>query len=128
MYDMDKMTEYMDFQELGKWGEELAKSYLQEQGFEVLFHNYHTEYGEIDLIANNHGRLHFVEVKTRRTKRFGYPEEAITPKKLTHMIDSASVFMQSHSEFEGDWQIDVIAIQISTENGPPEIRCFANVQ
>jgi putative endonuclease len=113
--------------ELGKWGENLAKSFLEEKGYQVIFCNYFTEYGEIDIIASKDNHIHFVEVKTRRTKQFGHPEEAITNQKLAHMIDSAEAFLQSHPEFDGDWQMDVIAIQISEIKDSPDIRLFPNV-
>lgn len=113
--------------ELGKWGENLAESFLEEEGYQVIYRNYFTEYGEIDIIASKNDHLHFVEVKTRRTKQFGHPEEAVTQQKLAHMIDSARAFLQSHQEFDGDWQVDVIAIQISGKNDSLDIRLFPNV-
>jgi putative endonuclease len=59
--------------QIGAWGEQAARSYLEKQGFGILFQNVYTEYGEIDLVARKDGRLHMVEVKTRRTKTFGHP-------------------------------------------------------
>lgn len=113
-------------QELGKWGEIQAKSYLEERGYEVLSQNVYTEHGEIDLIAKREGQIHFVEVKTRSSTQFGHPEESITSDKLKHMVDSAEAFLQDHPEFEGGWQIDVIAIQVSHRGEHPEIRFFEN--
>ena len=113
--------------ELGKWGEDLAKSFLEEKGYQVIFQNVFTEYGEIDLVAKRNDQIHFVEVKTRRTKDFGNPEEAITQSKLGHMIESAEAFLQTHAEYEGSWQIDVLAIQVMTQDSSPEIRFFKNV-
>ena len=113
-------------QELGKWGEMKAKSFLEERGFKVISQNVFTEYGEIDLVAKRDGQIHFVEVKTRSTTQYGHPEESITSNKLSHMIASAEAFMQEHPEFGGGWQIDVIAIQITHPDGHPEIRFFEN--
>ena len=113
-------------QELGKWGETQAKSYLEKRGFQVISQNVYTEYGEIDLIATRDDQIHFVEVKTRSTTQFGNPEESITPSKLSHMIASAEAYLQEHPEFEGGWQIDVIAIQVSRRGEFPEIRFFEN--
>jgi putative endonuclease len=113
-------------QDLGRNGETLAKEWLISQGFDVLFSNVYTEYGEIDVIAMKGERLHFVELKTRRTKIFGHPEDAITERKAAHMVDSARRYLQLHPEFDGDWQIDVIAIQIEKEDGKVEIRRFEN--
>jgi putative endonuclease len=120
------MAEKKNRRQFGKWGEEIAKTYLVERGFEVISQNFFTEYGEIDLVARRQDRIHFVEVKTRSNQRFGNPEDSITAKKLSHMIDSAQAFLQSHPEFDGDWQIDVISIQLSGESRFPEIRYFPN--
>lgn len=125
-YDKGMAAKDKSSQDLGKYGETLAKKWLISQGFEVLFSNVYTEYGEIDIIASKGDRLHFVEVKTRRTKFFGHPEEAITERKAAHMVDSALRFLQLRPEFDGDWQIDVIAIQVGKEEGQVEIRRFDN--
>ncbi len=111
---------------MGSWGEEHAQKWLEERGFEFFAKNYTTEYGEIDLIMRKADRLHFVEVKTRRTKRYGNPEDAVTGKKLAHMADSAQRFLQLHPEYEGEWQIDVIAVYAPSQ-GVAEIRWFENV-
>jgi len=112
--------------DLGKWGETQAKAYLEDRGFEVISQNVYTEYGEIDLIAKKGNQVHFVEVKTRSSTRFGTPEASITPNKIRHMIESAEAFLQDHPEYEGGWQIDVIAIQVSGRGEIPEIRFFEN--
>lgn len=122
------MTKKKTAHALGKWGEDLAKSFLEDNGYEVIHSNYYTEYGEIDLIAKKNNRLHFVEVKTRGTKNFGHPEEAITKNKLAHMLDSAQAYLQAFPDDERDWQIDVLAIQTASKNEIPDIRFFQNVQ
>ncbi|MEJ2759909.1 MAG: YraN family protein [Anaerolineales bacterium] len=111
----------------GKWGEDRAQEWLEKRGYELVARNFHTEYGEIDLVMQKENCLHFVEVKTRRTKRFGNPEEAVTETKMAHMVDSAQRFLQLHPEFSGDWQIDVMAIYASPKRQPLEIRWIENV-
>lgn len=111
--------------QLGRWGESLAQTWLEKQGFETLARNYTTEYGEIDLVMRKTGCLHFVEVKTRRTRQFGNPEDAVAGAKITHMVEAAQRYIQLHPELDGDWQIDVVAIFAGGE-GEPEIRWFEN--
>ena len=111
--------------EIGAWGEQTARSYLEKHGFEVLFQNVYTEYGEIDLVARKDGRLHMVEVKTRRTKAFGHPEEAVTERKRRHMLESAQAFLQANPELGADFQIDVIAVQVVSKKSY-EITYFEN--
>ena len=112
---------------LGSWGEDHAQKWLEARGFEFVARNVSTEYGEIDLVMRKENRLHFVEVKTRRTKQYGNPEDAITGTKLTHMVDSAQRFLQQHPEYEGDWQMDVLAIFVPSKSEAVEIRWFENV-
>ena len=100
-------------QQVGKWGERVAASYLEKRGYQVLAHNVRTAYGEIDLIARPEtGGLVFVEVKTRTSGRFGYPEEAVDARKLGHLVSSAQAYMDERpQEADQGWRIDVIAIQ-----------------
>ncbi|MBT3239345.1 MAG: YraN family protein [Chloroflexi bacterium] len=113
-------------QALGKWGEEKASAYLSGKGFHILAHNIRTPYGEIDLIAQDGSTLVFIEVKTRTTKNFGNPEEAITKKKLQHMIDSAESYMQELEE-KKDWRLDVVAVEKDKNSNSVSIEHFENV-
>lgn len=111
-------------QAFGKWGEAKAADYLKDKGYIILEMNYRTPYGEIDLIALDQQTVVFVEVKTRRTQTFGFPEDSVNSAKRTHMVNSAQVYMQTVGEM--DWRIDVIAVSIRETNQPPEIIHFEN--
>ena len=105
-------------QVLGQWGEEQAAQFLEAQGYQILQRNYRTAYGEIDLIASKAASLVFVEVKARSSDQFGFPEEAVGPKKQQHLIESAQAYLQAHPDFEGDWRIDVVAVTRGTDREP----------
>ena len=113
-------------QELGRWGEKVAMRFLEKGEYIILERNVRTPYGEIDIVAKKDNRLFFVEVKTRSSMKFGNPEEAITETKILHMIESAQSFIQEHSDFIGDWQIDVIAVQVQSDDRLPKITHFKN--
>ena len=66
---------------IGNGGELDAVSFLRRRGFAILDRNYIFNHGEIDVVAKDGDVLVFVEVKTRRSTRFGLPEEAVTPAK-----------------------------------------------
>lgn len=112
-------------QTLGAWGEAIAAKYLEGLGYAILERNVRTAYGEIDLLASHEGVAVFVEVKTRSSKDFGFPEEAVHPTKQQHLLDSAEDYLQSHPEVTGDWRIDVISIQRGSGR-TPEIVHFEN--
>jgi putative endonuclease len=110
----------------GVWGETIACKFLSVQDYEILERNVYTEYGVIDIVPSKAGRIHMVEVKTKRTKTFGHPEEAITEKKLRHLIESAAFYLQENPSLGQDYQIDVIAIQIHPDGKKSEIIHFEN--
>ncbi|MDJ0753931.1 MAG: YraN family protein [Ardenticatenaceae bacterium] len=99
-------------QSLGRWGESVAATYLIANGYEIISRNWRCRYGEIDLIARKNEVLHFVEVKTRRGRQMGAPEEAITPSKLQHLQHSCLTYVATQNHEEIDWSIDLIAVEL----------------
>ena len=107
----------------GKWGETIAEEYLKKFGFHVIFRNLRTPYGEIDLVVTDKNQIVFVEVKTRTSIKYGFPEEAVTPQKKQHMLQAAQNYIDSNPGNENGWRIDVVAIL--RENGkPPQVEWF----
>lgn len=97
-------------QQIGRWGEQFAADYLVDSGFVVLGRNIHTPEGEIDLVVRSGKETRFIEVKTRTSKKFGYPEEAVESRKYDHMQAAAEWFLDQNPGLEEDWHLDVIAI------------------
>jgi len=110
-------------QKIGHWGEEVATAYLQKRGYEIVDKNARTPCGEIDLVARHDGITVFVEVKTRTSRRFGLPEEAITPRKQAHMLAAAEHYAGEH-EIDS-WQVDVLAVE-GAPGATPRIEHFEN--
>lgn len=71
--------------------------------------NFHTPYGEIDIVAEKHGYISFVEVKSRTSKSYGPPEISVTARKQEHMLAAAEHYAQVHEVDHG--QIDVMAVE-----------------
>lgn len=114
-------------QELGKWGEELAATFLLSKGFAILSKNYRTPDGEIDLIAKKGDELIFVEVKTRRNTIHSYPEEAINDEKFDHLENTAGWYLLQHPEYEQNWRLDVVTVIGTPDSSEPRIDWFENV-
>jgi len=93
----------------GKAAEQQAAQFLEEQGYIILSANYHTRYGEIDLIAQDGNCLVFVEVKQRSSHRFGSPEEAVTLKKQQKLILSAQHYLQKNP-WDKEMRFDMVAV------------------
>ncbi len=98
----------------GKAGEILAAEYLKKKGFEILHTNWRHSYYEIDIIARYEEILHFIEVKTRRSLRFGYPEESVTDKKMERLILAAEAFLLKNPQWVRV-QYDILSIHLNKD-------------
>lgn len=96
---------------LGRHGEELAARLLVEKGYQIVARNWRCRAGEIDLVARNGDDLAFVEVRTRRGKAYGSPEESITLAKQARLAALAQEYVQAEA-WAGNWRIDVIAVEM----------------
>ena len=113
-------------QTIGRWGEDTAGEYLEGLGYTILARNVHTPHGEIDIIATKNQVLVFVEVKTRTSHSFAFPEEAVTPRKQAHMLSAAELYLNQHPECSDTWHFDVIAI-VGKPGEEAQIEHFENV-
>ena len=102
-------------QQLGRWGENVAADHLESIGYEILSRNWRTRHGEIDLVTQIEETIAFVEVKTRRGKNFGLPEEALTKKKADRLTRLAQEYMVQHDLDDVDWRIDLVAVELDQE-------------
>jgi putative endonuclease len=97
--------------ERGKFGELLAAKYLRRSGFYIKYRNWRHKRCEIDIIAEKNGVIHFVEVKTRYSTTFGYPEESVSLKKFNTLRKGAAAFLSIFEEVK-NIQFDVLSISI----------------
>ena len=109
----------------GVLGEKMALQYLSEKGFVILHQNWRYSHWEVDVIASFQQTLHFIEVKTRRTKKFGYPEEDVTKRKLTNLINASGEFLYLYPEWKRI-QFDILSISI-LKNDPVEFFFIEDV-
>lgn len=100
---------------LGRTGEALAAEHLGALGFEIAARNYRCPAGEIDLVTRRSGTWVFVEVRTRRGRAFGTPEESVTPRKRAHLIAAAQDYLQEHALIDVPWRIDFVAVELSPQ-------------
>lgn len=84
----------MNNRQLGTLGEDIAAHMIMERGYTILERNFRCKYGEIDIIATDGELIIFVEVKTRRTKRFGLPEEAVGQIKQNRLRQLAALYLE----------------------------------
>lgn len=82
----------------GARAEAFAAAYLVRHGLEIIERNFRTRFGEIDLIARDDRTLVFVEVRLRRSQRFGGALESITAAKRARMIAAARGYLAMTGE------------------------------
>lgn len=103
--------------ELGKSGEEAAIRYLKNNKFRIIERNFHFFKGEIDIIAYDQKTLVFMEVKTRRSKDFGPPEESVTPSKQRQIKRIAQAFLAKNNLQDVECRFDVISLSYNKNEG-----------
>ena len=112
-------------QKLGQWGEAEAIRHLQARGCQIVAQNWRCAAGEVDAVLLEGDCLAFVEERTRRGRAYGSPEESITRTKLARMATVAESYVYEHG-WEGNWRLDVVAIQVHAGQ-KPTIEWYRNV-
>lgn len=94
----------------GNWGEDAATEYLQDEGYTIVERNFTCTYGEIDIIARNKEGIVFVEVKSRRSLKFGRPSMAVTKTKQAKIRKSAFCYLRTRKTFYRHIRFDVVEV------------------
>ncbi|WP_425862043.1 YraN family protein [Arthrobacter sp. TWP1-1] len=103
---------------LGQSGEQVAADYLEDRGIRVIDSNWRCSSGEIDIVALDGQELVIVEVKTRRSRRYGDPLEAITRAKLLRLRTLAVLWAREHNRVIGSLRIDAVGIIMDRAQEP----------
>ena len=98
--------------QLGRYGEAAAARYLEYMGLDILERNWESPFGEADIIARDGDTLVFVEVKTRRSIKKGFPSEAVTPKKRDRYEKIAMCYLSDYNYTDIPVRFDVVAIMV----------------
>lgn len=88
----------MNSKKCGMQGDELTAKYLTGLGFKIIAKNFHSRYGELDLVAANENLILFVEVKTRKANSLVLPAEAVFNSKIKKIIKTAVIFLEKKNE------------------------------
>ena len=111
---------------LGKTGETIASEYLMKNGYIILEKNYRNFLGEIDIIVKHKNEVIFIEVKTRKSNQYGYPEETIHLAKQKKIIKTASGYITGKMLKGKNYRFDVVLIYFSKNNNIEKIRHIEN--
>lgn len=95
----------------GTLGEDITALYIERSGFSIAARNYHSRYGEIDIIAVNSEFIIFAEVKTRNEHSLERPAVAVTLAKQRKIIKTALIFLAEH-EYDLQPRFDVSEVTL----------------
>ena len=114
----------MSLQSVGRYGEQLAHTYLLSLGYVIKEQNYRTNLGELDIIAVKKGILTFVEVKTRIGDVHGKPYEAVTPRKLSHIRRVAQAYLLQNAIKNSKLSLQVISIELYPDQRVKKMKMY----
>ncbi len=109
--------------DLGKKGETIAQEFYQNQGFIILDTNYRFEKNEIDIVAFNLQELVFIEVKTRSSQEWIFPEAAVNDEKQKRIKIAAQSYLYEKKMENCPCRFDVISIVFNPE-GEYQLKQF----
>jgi putative endonuclease len=112
---------------LGKYGEDVAIRFLQQQGFMIIDRNWRCDLGEIDVIARDGAALVFCEVKTRSSLSHGHPIEAVSARKVRRLRRLALRWLLAHGVHAPILRFDVVGV-IQSQTGTPQITHVAGAE
>ena len=124
--------------ETGEIGENIATRYFENKGSLVLDRNYRKKWGELDIVAQKDGVLHFIEVKTVSKRSFGdkfkeeinsyRPEDNMHPWKLQRLRRAVQTYLlEKYKKDDPPWQFDLICVFLDQERRVAKVRLIENL-
>lgn len=114
-------------QRLGDRGESLAAEELTDRGYEVVERNWRCQVGEVDVIVRRRDEWGFFEVRTRRGKAYGTPEDSLTSHKLQRMLDVARAYLAEHELSDVDCRIGFVAVEMDHRGHLLRLDVYENI-
>ena len=96
----------------GKRGEDIAVAYLKNRGYRIIERNYKCLFGEIDIVAKDGDTVVFVEVKSRKSEKFGDPQAAVGLEKQKKISRISLKYLEEKHLYPCDARFDVVAIKM----------------
>lgn len=112
--------------ELGAWGEELAAAFLRQKGYVIVERNWKMGHRDIDIIAKDDDMMVFVEVKTRRNRVFGEPEDAVDYRKLGNLQKAVNYYVKSR-RINSNIRLDLVTVVGTPDGKAPEISHIEDI-
>lgn len=114
-------------QNIGKFGETLAKKFLIKRGYKIIDANVKLSYQELDLVAEKDGRIIFVEVKTRLSQFYGPAENAMALTKLERFRRGVEMYIFKNNLDIDEIRADLITVDIDHLKQTAKIKHYQDV-
>lgn len=111
--------------DLGRWGENQARQFLQGKGFTTIARNWRHGKGELDLVMADGRAIVFVEVKSRTDEDFAPATTSITAEKKKVLLRTAKCFLRKYDISDRPLRFDVVTV-VLTDAGKPQIKHYRN--
>ena len=112
-----------DSRRIGQDAEKQAAGFLRRRGYRILETNVRFAIGELDIVAEDGPTLVFVEVRARRSSRFGTPEDSLTSAKRRRVFHAVELYLQTRKLKEDrPMRIDVVAIDLQPTGSATRIE------
>ena len=122
---LHKTAEPTHAQKRGKLGETLASEHLADKGYKIIAKNFHSPFGEIDIIAEDGNSIVFVEVKLRKNADFAVAREFVSKGKQDKITATANIWLSTnHTKLQP--RFDVVEIYMESEDSKPKITHIEN--
>lgn len=115
-------------QSLGKYGEDAAAEFLSKKKYKILERNFKNSYGEIDIIAKHKKDIVFVEVKTRLSKKYGEPYEAVNYYKQRRITNAAKAYLCNKKLFDANVKFDIVEVYGGISDGRFELDKINHIE
>lgn len=116
----------LNHKSLGTYGEEMVAKMITDKGYTILQRNFRCRFGEIDIVARDGDTIIFVEVKTRRNKKYGEAEEAVDYRKQKKIRQVAEYYLMLNYSLSQKCRFDVYSVYLDENKNPWEIRVSEN--
>jgi len=117
---------------LGRLGEDIVEGYLRNRGFLILHRNYTEPWGELDIVAEKGGVLHFVEIKAGSWEKSEWPKEGddvyrpqmhFTAQKRERMRRVITTYRKRERVPEHTrWSADLVVVLIQTNTRKARVQ------
>ena len=107
--------------QIGNAAESQACDYPQQCGLKIITRNYHSPYGELDLVMQDHDHMVFVEVRFRRHNQYGSGADSVTSRKQDKLIKTALYYLQQHPK-QAKQPVRFDVVSLSAADGQTDIE------